>query len=54
MNSAPHNISAITDISANIFTLLIFILIMMLAAQERPVSALKPALWSTLKRTWLA
>lgn len=37
MNSAPHNISAITDISANIFTLLIFILIMMLAAQERPV-----------------
>jgi hypothetical protein len=37
VNSAPHNISAITDISANIFSLLIFILIMMLAAQERPV-----------------
>jgi hypothetical protein len=37
VNSAPHNISAITDISANIFTLLIFILIMMLAAQERPL-----------------
>jgi hypothetical protein len=36
VNSAPHSISAITDISANIFALLIFILIMMLAAQERP------------------
>jgi hypothetical protein len=37
VNPASHNISAITDISANIFALLIFILIMMLAAQERPV-----------------
>jgi hypothetical protein len=34
VNSAPHNISAVTDISANIFALLIFILIIMLAAQE--------------------
>jgi hypothetical protein len=35
VNSAPHNISALTDISANIFALLIFILIIMLAAQAR-------------------
>jgi hypothetical protein len=32
VNPTPHNISAITDISANIFALLIFILIIMLAA----------------------
>ena len=33
MNHAPHTISAITDISANIFALLIFILIIMLATK---------------------
>jgi hypothetical protein len=32
--SVSHNISAMTDISANIFALLILILIIMLAARE--------------------
>ena len=35
MNPAPHNISAMTDISANIFALLVFILIVMIAARDR-------------------
>jgi len=33
VNPTPHNISALTDISANIFALLIFILIIMIAAK---------------------
>lgn len=33
MNPTPHNVSALTDISANIFALLIFILIIMIAAK---------------------
>lgn len=35
MDSAPHNISAITDISANIFAVLILILVAVVAVRER-------------------
>jgi hypothetical protein len=35
VNSSPQNVSAMTDISANIFSLLILILIIMLSAREQ-------------------